>query len=140
MRSGQFQAYAAVADARMENGQVVRVMVYFIDYRGSIYHFVGYTAPQAFGAFRSVFLQTMQGFGEIQDPRILNRRAGSPGAGNRLAPGALRRINPQKLTRSVQARRRRAFKSSQFEGRNRAGKNLKVPGVACETAPEMSKL
>ena len=72
MRSGQFQAYAAVADARMENGQVVRVMVYFIDYRGSIYHFVGYTAPQAFGAFRSVFLQTMQGFGEIQDPRILN--------------------------------------------------------------------
>jgi predicted Zn-dependent protease len=73
MRSGQFQAYAAVADARMENGQVVRVMVYFIDYRGSIYHFVGYSAPQAFGAFRGVFLQTMQGFGEIQDPRILNR-------------------------------------------------------------------
>jgi predicted Zn-dependent protease len=73
MRSGQFPAYAAVADARMENGQVVRVMVYFIDYRGSIYHFVGYTAPQAFGAFRGVFLQTMQGFSEIQDPRILNR-------------------------------------------------------------------
>ena len=73
MRSGQFPAYAAVADARTENGQVVRVMVYFIDYRGSIYHFVGYSAPQSFGAFRSVFLQTMQGFGEIQDPRILNR-------------------------------------------------------------------
>jgi hypothetical protein len=48
-------------------------MAYFIDYRGSIYHFVGYTSPQAFGVFRGVFLQTMQGFGEIQDPRILNR-------------------------------------------------------------------
>ena len=73
MRSNGFPAFAAVADARMENGQVVRVMTYFIQYRGSIYHFVGYTAPQAFGVFRSVFLQTMQGFGEIQDSRILNR-------------------------------------------------------------------
>jgi hypothetical protein len=48
-------------------------MFYFIDYRGGVYHFVGYTAPQAFGAFRGLFLQTMQGFGEIQDSRILNR-------------------------------------------------------------------
>jgi predicted Zn-dependent protease len=48
-------------------------MFYFIDYRGTIYQFVGYTAPQTFGAFRSAFLQTMEGFGEIQDSRILNR-------------------------------------------------------------------
>ena len=48
-------------------------MAYFIEYRGSVYHFVGYTAPQMFGGFRSLFLQTMQGFGEVQDPRILNR-------------------------------------------------------------------
>ena len=72
-RSNGFPVFLAVADARMENGQVVRMMAYFIQYRGTIYHFVGYTAPQAFGVFRSVFLQTMQGFGEIQDPRILNR-------------------------------------------------------------------
>jgi len=73
MRSNQLPAYAVVADGQMNNGQVVRVMAYFIDYRGSIYHFVGYTSPQAFGIFRGAFLQTMQGFGEIQDPRILNR-------------------------------------------------------------------
>jgi predicted Zn-dependent protease len=73
MRSNQFQAYAVVADGQTENGQVVRIMFYFIDYRGGVYHFVGYTAPQAFGAFRGLFLQTMQGFGEIQDSRILNR-------------------------------------------------------------------
>ena len=73
MRSGQIAAFAVIADGQAENGQVVRIMFYFVDYRGSIYHFVGYTAPQTFGAFRSVFLQTMQGFGEIQDPRILNR-------------------------------------------------------------------
>jgi predicted Zn-dependent protease len=73
MRSGQLPAFAVVADARTTNGQVVRAMVYFIDYRGSIYQFVGYAAPQAFDAFRGVFLQTMQGFGEIQDPGIVNR-------------------------------------------------------------------
>lgn len=73
MRSNQYPAYAAVADGRTENGQVARIMVYFVDYRGSIYHFIGYTAPQAFGVYRGLFLQTMQGFGEIQDQRILNR-------------------------------------------------------------------
>jgi len=57
----------------MENWQVVRVMVYFIEYRGSIYNFIGCTAPQAFGAFRNVFLDTMEGFGEIQDRRILSK-------------------------------------------------------------------
>lgn len=72
-RSGRFPAYAAVADGRMDNGQIVRVMVYFVEYRGDIYNFVGYTAPQAFGAFRNVFLDTMEGFGEIRDRRILDR-------------------------------------------------------------------
>ena len=55
MRSNRFPAYAAVADGRTQNGQVARIMVYFVDYRGSIYHFIGYTAQQAFGAFRSSF-------------------------------------------------------------------------------------
>jgi predicted Zn-dependent protease len=72
-RSGGFPAFAAVADAQMEKGQVVRVMVYFIEYRGSIYNFIGYAAPQAFSAFRNVFLDTMEGFGEIQDRRILGK-------------------------------------------------------------------
>jgi predicted Zn-dependent protease len=72
-RSGGFPAFAAVADAQMEKGQVVRVMVYFIEYRGSIYNFIGYAAPQAFSAIRNVFLDTMEGFGEIQDRRILSK-------------------------------------------------------------------
>jgi predicted Zn-dependent protease len=74
MQSNGFPAYAVVADGQMENGQVARMMVYFIEYRGGIYQFIGITGPQAYGVFRTVFLQTMQGFGEIQDPRILNRQ------------------------------------------------------------------
>ncbi|MGH7853744.1 MAG: M48 family metalloprotease [Candidatus Binatia bacterium] len=73
-RSNGFPAFAAVADAQMKNGQVVRVMIFFVEYRGAVYQFVGYTSPQLFGNFRSQFLQTMQGFGEIQDARILSRQ------------------------------------------------------------------
>jgi len=74
MRSNGFPAFSAVADAQMKNGQVVRVMGYFVEYRGAVYQFVGYTSAQQFGNFRNVFLQTMQGFGEVQDQRILNRQ------------------------------------------------------------------
>lgn len=74
MRSNGLPAYAVLADAQMQNGQVVRIMAYFVGYRGTVYHFVGYSSPQLFGNFRNLFLQTMQGFGALQDPRILNRQ------------------------------------------------------------------
>jgi hypothetical protein len=73
-RSNGFPAYVGVAEAQMQNGQVIRVMAYFVEYRGAVYHFVGYTSPQAFGTFRSVFLQSMEGFSEARDPRVLNRQ------------------------------------------------------------------
>jgi predicted Zn-dependent protease len=73
-RSNGLPAFLVVADAQKQNGQVVRITAYFIEHRGAVFHFVGYTAPQTFGTFRGVFLQTMQGFGETQDPRILNRQ------------------------------------------------------------------
>jgi predicted Zn-dependent protease len=73
-RSNGLPAFLVVADAQKQNGQVVRIIAYFIEYRGAVYHFVGYTAQQAFGSFRNAFLQTMQGFGEIQDSRILSRQ------------------------------------------------------------------
>ena len=145
MRSNQYPAYAAVADGRTENGQVARIMVYFVEYRGSIYHFIGYTAPQAFGVFRGVFLQTMQGFGEIQDQRIYEPRAGSPRTGNRLPPGTLRGFDPQEPARSVQARRSGDSESSRFEGSYRAGEKTqntrRPPGtiktLSASSAPGM---
>ncbi|HEX2230207.1 MAG TPA: M48 family metalloprotease [Candidatus Binatia bacterium] len=73
-RSAKFPAFVVVGDGKMQNGQVARVMAYFIEYRGAVYHFIGYTAPQAFGTFRNVFLQTMEGFDEVRDSRILDRQ------------------------------------------------------------------
>ncbi len=74
VRSSGLPAYAAVADAQRQNGQIVRLMVYFVEYQGTVYQFIGYTAQQAFGSYRSAFQQTMQGFGEVRDTRILNRQ------------------------------------------------------------------
>ena len=74
MRSNGFPAFAAVADAQNKNSQVDKVMIYFVEYRGAVYQFVGYTSSQMFGNFRSMFMETMQGFGEVQDSRILNRQ------------------------------------------------------------------
>ena len=73
-RSSGLPAYTVVADAQTENKQIIRLIAYFVEYRNNVYQFLGYTGQQAFGAFRGAFLQTMQGFGETQDARILNRQ------------------------------------------------------------------
>ncbi|MGH7845748.1 MAG: M48 family metalloprotease [Candidatus Binatia bacterium] len=73
-RSHGLPSTAVVADGKMANGQVIRLMAYFVQHRGRIYNFVGYTSPQAFASFRNRFLQTMEGFSELDDPRILTRQ------------------------------------------------------------------
>jgi predicted Zn-dependent protease len=74
VRSDSLPAIAVTADAQMANGQVVRLLAYFVEYRGRIYNFVGYTSPDAFASFRNIFLQTMTGFGEVRDARVLKRQ------------------------------------------------------------------
>jgi predicted Zn-dependent protease len=97
MRSNGFPAYFAVADAQTEKGQLVRVMVYFVEYRGSVYYFIGYTSPQAFSVFRSVFLQTMEGFSQIQDSRILNREPVRVGLESVSRPARVTDLIPRPL-------------------------------------------
>ena len=70
-RSDGLPAVAAVADAESRNGQIVRLLVYFVEYRGRIYQFIAYSAPQSFGFFQDEFLRVMRGFGEVNDPAIL---------------------------------------------------------------------
>lgn len=97
MRSNGLPAYAAVAEAQTENGQVVRIMAYFIDYRGTVYHFVGYTSPQLFGNFRNLFLQTMQGFSAVQDARVLNRQPVRIALETVRRPASFRELIPRTL-------------------------------------------
>jgi predicted Zn-dependent protease len=73
-RINGFPAVGVLAEAQTQNGQIVTVTTYFIEYRGKVYQFIGYAPQQLFGSFQSAFLQTIRGFAEIQDSRILARQ------------------------------------------------------------------
>jgi len=73
-RINDFPAVGVLADAQTQNGQIVTFTTYFIEYRGKVYQFIGYAPQQLFGSFQSAFLQTIRGFAEIQDSRILARQ------------------------------------------------------------------
>jgi predicted Zn-dependent protease len=127
MRSNGLPAYAAVADGQMENGQAVRAMVYFIQYRGTVFQFVGYASPQAFGVFRGAFLQTMQGFGEVEDPRILNREPVRVAlqAVSRAAP--LRDLMPRNLPAPLTAADVALLNQAELNQEMPPGSIVKVP-------------
>jgi predicted Zn-dependent protease len=73
-RINGFPAVGVLADAQTQNGQIVTLTTYFIEYRGKVYQFIGYAPQPLFGSFQSAFLQTIRGFAEIQDSRILARQ------------------------------------------------------------------
>jgi predicted Zn-dependent protease len=73
-RINGFPAVGVLAEAQTQNGQIVTLTTYFIEYRDKVYQFIGYAPQQLFGSFRSAFLQTIRGFAEIQDARILARQ------------------------------------------------------------------
>jgi predicted Zn-dependent protease len=72
-RSNGLPAMLVIGEGQMEKGQMVRLMVYYVEYRGAVYQFLGYSAPQAFSMFQREFMQTMQGFAELQDSRVVNK-------------------------------------------------------------------
>lgn len=127
MRSNGFPAFAAVADAQMKNGQVVRVMVYFVEYRGAVYQFVGYSSSQLFGNFRSQFLQTMQGFGEVQDSRILNRQPVRLALEPVRRPAAFRDLLPRALPAPLTPQDAAILNQVELNQELAPGRTLKIP-------------
>jgi predicted Zn-dependent protease len=102
-RSGELPAIAAVADAKTENGQTMRILVYFVQYRDQTFQFVGYTSPEAFRSFEGIFLQSMLGFGEIRDARMLQRQPVRLGLLRVDRAGPFRSFIPAKLPSEIKA-------------------------------------
>lgn len=71
-RSNGLPAYYVVTDAQTEQGQILRLLAYFIEYEGTVYSFLGYSARETFGQYEDTFLRTMRGFAPLTDPQILN--------------------------------------------------------------------
>jgi predicted Zn-dependent protease len=129
MRSNGLPGYVAVADAQQQSGQVVRLMIYFVEYRGSIYHFVGYTAPQLFSSFRSAFQETMQGFGEIRDTRILNRQPTRLALESVRRPAPLRDLLPRNLTPPFTPEDVSILNQAELNQEVGTGRILKIPST-----------
>jgi predicted Zn-dependent protease len=129
MRSNGLPAYAAVVDAQMKNGQVARVMVYFVEYRGNAYQFVGYSAPQTFGSFRNIFLQTMQGFGELQDSRMLNRQPVRISLQPVTRPAPFRDLIPRNLPAPFTPQEVAILNQVELNAEIPPGRTLKIPVV-----------
>jgi predicted Zn-dependent protease len=127
LRSNGLPAYAVVADAQMQSGQVARLMAYFVEYRGAVYHFAGYTAPQLFGSFQSVFLQTMQGFGPVQDARILNRQPVRLALAPVRRSGSLRELVPNNLPAPFTIQDIALLNQAEVNEQLGSGRTLKVP-------------
>jgi predicted Zn-dependent protease len=129
MRSNGLPAYVVLADAQMQSGQVARLIAYFIEYGGVVYHFVGYTAPQLFNSFRNGFLQTMQGFGPVQDPRILNRPPVRIALVPVSRPGQFRELVPRTLPAPFTPEDVAILNQAELNQRIDPGRTLKIPAA-----------
>ena len=70
--SGVLPGEIVIADAAMQDGSVVRVVVQFTEYGGNIYQIMGYSARSTFSNWESKFGYTMRGFGPLNDPAKIN--------------------------------------------------------------------
>jgi predicted Zn-dependent protease len=129
MRSNDLPAYVVLADAQTQNGQIVRLMAYFVEFRGSVYHFLGYAPQQAFGAFRSVFLRTMEGFGEAKDPRILNRQPVRLKLQSVSRSAPLRDLLPRTLPAPFKLEEVAELNQADLNQQMSPGKILKIPAL-----------
>lgn len=64
--------YEAVATAQTQDGNEVRLYLYSVDYGGNIYRFVTYTTTDNFDRYDDIFIETTNGFAELNDSSILN--------------------------------------------------------------------
>lgn len=65
------QAYYVLGDAQTNN-QTIRFLVYYIEYRGSVYQMLGYATQQTFSNYERAFRSSMTGFKSVSDPNVLN--------------------------------------------------------------------
>ena len=65
-------AYYVLADAQTQQGQVIRLLSYFVEHGGNVYQFVGYALRSDFNAYQGEFQRSMQGFAPLTEARYLN--------------------------------------------------------------------
>lgn len=70
--SNGLNGYEAIATAETEDGNEVKIYLYSVSYDGNIYRFVTYTTTDNFDEYDDIFIETSNGFAELNDRDILN--------------------------------------------------------------------
>jgi predicted Zn-dependent protease len=65
-------AFYVVADAQPQQGPIVRLVSFFIEYGGNVYSFLGYSTRDDFPRYQDAFVRTIRGFSRLTDSSILN--------------------------------------------------------------------
>lgn len=83
-----FDARRLLVEGKTQEGQLVRLLAYFIAYGDRVYHFQGLTTAQRYDTYRDAFERTMTSFDRVTESDILNVQP------TRLAIGPASRRGP----------------------------------------------
>lgn len=64
--------YEATATAQTQDGVDLRIYLYSVEYDGNIYRYVTYSTAEQFNNYSNTFVQTSNGFDQLNDSDILN--------------------------------------------------------------------
>lgn len=71
-RINGFPAHRLEATAQTQNGQALKLMAVFVEYGDNVYRFIGYTSAASYATYQQTFANTMRGFRQLTDQRLLN--------------------------------------------------------------------
>lgn len=126
-RVGGNPAYFVLADAQTDDGTLVRLLNYYIDYDGRVYTFLGYAARDGFATYENAFRRSMVGFERETDQRILNVQPDRLRIVRADRSGTFQSFLPSNLPRGVTAEDLAIINQVELGDRIERGQRLKLP-------------
>ena len=126
-RSNGLPASFVLADAQTQEGQIVRLLAYFVEYQDNVYAFLAYSARNNFSQFENSFERTMQGFAPLTDSRILNVQPARLEVISAPRTAQFSSFVPDRLPRDVTADELAIMNQVQLNEQITAGTPLKLP-------------
>lgn len=120
-------AYYVLADAQTEQGQIVRLLSYYLEYGGTVYNFLAYSMRSDFEAFRSEFQRSMQGFASLTEARYLNAQPVRLEISSAPRTAAFRSFLPSELPRDLTPEDFAIMNQVSLDETIQAGTPLKLP-------------
>lgn len=126
-RSNGLPASYVLADAQTQQGQVLRLLAYFVEYQDNVYAFLAYSARDNFSRFENAFRRTMQGFAPLTDPQILNVQPVRLQVISAPRTAPFSSFVPDRLPRDLTAEKLAIMNQVQLNEQITAGTPLKLP-------------